>query len=156
MLPISRYENNFHFRDAPIQPLHKLLIRSDNSPSCNWAHKVSAKSERGQLLVSIYADLIDRTQLTVDCTHIAGTDNDLADFLSRPQLDPITHAQRCQQIYQKEPRLQSYHFFRPSPELLSCLVSRLSTAHWQASPPLPKSLGRFETVDSTTSFSVTI
>ena len=153
---ITRSEEKFHFEGKQIRPLHKLLIRSDNSPSCNWAHKVSAKSERGQLLVSIYADLIERTQLTIDCTHIAGVDNDLADYLSRPPPELITHATRCQQIYQKEPRLRSYHFFRPSPELLSCLVSRLSTAHWQASPLLPKSLGRFETVDSITSSSVTI
>ena len=49
-----------------IKPLHKLLIKSDNSPSCHWAHKLSAKAEWGQLFDSIYANLIDRTQLTVD------------------------------------------------------------------------------------------
>jgi hypothetical protein len=153
---ITRTEQGFHFEGSAIKPLHKLLIRSDNSPSCNWAHKVSAKSERGQLLVSIYADLLDRTQLTIDCTHIAGSDNDLADFLSRPPSDPITHYARCQQIFQKEPKLRSYSFFRPHPDLISCLESRLSTAQWQASPPLPKSLGQFETVDSITSCSVII
>ena len=68
-----------------MQQLAKLLIRTDNSPSRNWAHKASAKSERGQLLVSIYTDLLDRTTMTVDsCDHIAGVDNSLADFLSRP------------------------------------------------------------------------
>ena len=33
-----------------IPKLAKLLIRTDNSPSKNWAHKVSAKSERGNSL----------------------------------------------------------------------------------------------------------
>ena len=153
---ITRSEQGFLVEGREIKPLHKLLIRSDNSPSCNWAHKVSAKSERGQLFVSIYADLIERTQLTIDCTHVAGSDNDLADFISRPPAEPITHNIRCQQIFLKEPKLQSHNFFRLDPELLSCLVSRLSTVQWQASPPLPKQLGRFETVDSTTSCSVII
>ena len=154
---ITREEEGFHIRKVePMYPLSKLLIRSDNSPSCNWAHKVSAKSERGQLFVSIYADLLERSQLTVDCTHIAGCDNHLADFLSRPPPETISHNIRCQQIFLEEPKLKSYHFFRPHPDLLSCLVSRLCTVHWQASPPLPKLLGRFEIVDSTTSSSVFI
>jgi hypothetical protein len=154
---ITRDRDGFQVTELhPIRPLHKLLIRSDNSPSCNWAHKVSAKSERGQLFVSMYADLLDQTYLTVDCSHIAGIDNNLADFISRPPSVPISHQTRCQQIFQAEPRLRPYRFFRPHPKLISCLVSRLSTAQWQASPQLPKSLGRFETVDCTTSSSVFI
>ena len=64
---ITRSEQGFLVEGREIKPLHKLLIRSDNSPSCKWAHKVSAKSERGQLFVSIYADLIEHPQLTIDC-----------------------------------------------------------------------------------------
>jgi hypothetical protein len=41
-----------------IQKLAKLLIRTDNSPSQNWAHKVSSKSEHGQQMVHIYAALL--------------------------------------------------------------------------------------------------
>ena len=136
-------------------PLSKLLIRTDNSPSKNWAHKVSAKSERGQLLVSLYAAMLTRTELTVECNHVAGIDNNLADFISRPP-ELISHADRCQQIFQMEPRLKSYNFFRPNQELSSYLESRLFTEHWQESPPLPKLLGRFETVDCITSCSVII
>ena len=134
-----------------IQPLSKLLIRTDNSPSRNWAHKVSAKSERGQLLVSLYAAFLERTDLTVACDHIAGVNNTLADFISRPPPEPHSHLERCQQIFLVEPRLKSYCFFRPSHELLSCLESRLSTEQWQANLPLPKSLGLFETADCITS-----
>jgi hypothetical protein len=140
---------------TPMPPLSKLLIRTDNSPSRNWAHKVSARSERGQLFVSLYAALLGRTELTVACNHVAGIDNTLADFISRPP-ESISHPDRCKQIFLEEPRLRSYHFFRPSAELLSCLASRLFTEQWQESPPLPKSLGRFEIVDYITSCSVTI
>ena len=79
---ITRERESFQVANQnPICPLHKLLIsRSDNSPSYNWAHKVSAKSERGQLFVSIYAKLLDQTHLTVDCTHVAGIDNHLVDL----------------------------------------------------------------------------
>jgi hypothetical protein len=56
-----------------IPALAKLLIRTDNSPSQNWAHKVSAKSEKGQLLVSVFADMLERTTYAAHCNHIAGT-----------------------------------------------------------------------------------
>ena len=72
-------------------PLSKFLIRTDNSPSKNWAHKVSARSERGQLLVSLYAAMLTRTELTVECNHVAGVDNTLADFISRPPPEFISH-----------------------------------------------------------------
>jgi len=134
-----------------IQPLMQLLIRTDNSPSQNWAHKVSAKSERGQLFVSIYADLLERTNLAVVCNHIAGTDNDIADFISRPPSPLPRPDERHKQIYKKEPMLKSFRYFQPSPELLSLLASRLSTEQWLESPPLPKSLGRFAAAGSTTS-----
>ena len=108
-----------------------LLIRTDNSPSRNWAHKVSAKSEKGQLFVSIYADLLEPTTLAVQCNHIAGIDNPLADFISRPPSPLPSPQQRKQQIFTKAPRLASFRYFRPSPELLSLLASRLSIAQWQ-------------------------
>ena len=59
---ISRCEQ--HGSEFAMPPLSKLLLRTDNSPSRNWAHKISAKSERGQLFVSIYyAALLERTEL---------------------------------------------------------------------------------------------
>ena len=110
-----------------IQPLSKVLIRTDNSPTRNWAHKASAKSERGQLLVSVYTALLDRTTLTVDCDHIAGVENNLVNFISRPPLDTNPYSVRCEQIYLQEPKLKSYSYFRPTADFLSLLVSRLST-----------------------------
>jgi hypothetical protein len=134
-----------------IPELAKLLIQTDNLPSQNWAHKVSSKSERGQLLVSIYADMLDRTTFAVHSNHISGVTNTIADYISRPPTHlPSCHF-RSEQIFQMAPQLATYRFFRPSPEFLSILDSRLCTKHWQESPPLPKSLGQFEAADCITS-----
>ena len=151
---IVKYEE--HPAKATMQPLSKLLIRTDNSPSRNWAHKVWAKSERGQIFVSLYAHLIERTPLTIACNHIAGVDNNLADFISRPPLTSYSLADRCEQIFLQEPKLKFYSYFRPSAELLSCLESRLFTERWQPNLPLPKLLGRFETANCITSCSVIV
>lgn len=134
-----------------IAKLAKLLIRTDNSPSQNWAHKVSAKSERGQQLVHIYAAMLERTSIAVSCTHISGTTNNLADFISRPPTHLPSPAMRHQQIFEKAPKLASYRYFRPSPELLSSLASRLFNEPWTATTTLPKQLGQFEAGDSITS-----
>jgi hypothetical protein len=139
-----------------IAPLAKLLIRTDNSPSQNWAHKVSAKSERGQQMVHIYAALLDRTTIAVACTHVPGATNTLADFISRPPTNLPSPALRHQQIFEKEPKLASYRYFRPSQELLSNLASRLFNEPWTATTTLPKQLGQFEAGDSITSSFVTL
>ena len=135
-----------------IPVLAKLLIRTDNSPpSQNWAHKVSAKSERGQQLVHIYAALLERTSIAVACTHISVVSNTLADFLSRLPTNLPSPAFRHQQIFEKEPKLASYRYFRPHPELLSSLESKLFTEQWTVTTTLPKLLGQFEVAASTTS-----
>ena len=139
-----------------IPALAKLLIRTDNSPSQNWAHKVSSKSERGQQMVHVYAALMHRTSIAISCNHIAGVNNDLADFLSRPPTHLPSPAFRHQQIFEKEHKLKSYRYFRPHPKLLSLLASRLFTEQWTAITELPKLLGQFEAAGSITSSFVTL
>ena len=134
-----------------IPALAKLLIRTDNSPSQNWAHKVSAKSEKGQHMVRIYAALLERTSITVACTHVSGVKNDLADFISRPPTNLPSPAMRHKQIFEKEPKLKLYRYFRPAPELLSSLASKLSSEQWSETIQLPKQLGQFEAGDCITS-----
>jgi hypothetical protein len=104
---------------AGIPILAKLLIRTDNSPSQNWAHKVSSRSEKGQHMVHTYAALLERTTLAVACNHIAGKTNSLADFISRPPTHLPSPASRQQQIFEKEPKLASYRYFRPHPIAIS-------------------------------------
>ena len=137
-----------------IPKLAKLLIQTDNSPSQNWAHKVSSKSDNGQQLVRTYAALLNRTSLAVHSSHIKGSTNDLADFLSRQNFNSHPPAIRHQQIYEKEPKLASYRYFQPHPELLSHLESRLFNEPWTTTTTLPKQLGQFAAVGSTISSSV--
>jgi hypothetical protein len=139
-----------------IPKLAKLLIRTDNSPSQNWAHKVSSKSENGQQLVRTYAALLNRTSLAVQSNHIKGTDNTLADFLSRQTFNSHSILTRHQQIFEKEPKLASYRYFQPHPELLLHLESRLFNEPWTTTTTLPKQLGQFAAVGSTTSYSATL
>ena len=131
-----------------IPKLAKLLIRTDNSPSQNWEHKVSSRSEQGQQMVHIFAALLERTSMAISCTHIAGKDNSLADFISRPPTNMLSPAWRHQQILKKEPKLKSYRFFRPTPEFISNLESKLFSEQWTATTILPKQLGRFEAAGS--------
>ena len=91
-----------------IPKLAKLQIRTDNSRSQNWAHKVSSRSEQGQQMVHIYAALLEHTSIAVSFTHIAGKDNSLADFISRPPPHMLSPASRHAQILKKEPKLESY------------------------------------------------
>ena len=139
-----------------IPTLAKLLIRTDNSPSQNWAHKVSSKSEKGQQMVHLYAALLQRTSMAVACNHIAGKHNSLADFISRPPTHVLSPALRHQQIFAKAPKLAYYRYFQPHPELLSSLESRLFSEQWIATTTLPKSLGQFAVAGSITSSFVTL
>jgi hypothetical protein len=107
-------------------------------------------------MVHLYAALLDRTSIAVTCTHIAGKTNLLADFISRPPTHLPSPAMRHQQIFEREPKLASYRYFRPHPELLSNLESRLFSGQWIATTTLPKLLGQFEAAGSITSSFVTL
>ena len=107
-------------------------------------------------MVHLYAALLERTSIAVACTHIAGKTNSLADFISRPPTHLPSPAMRHQQIFEKEPKLASYRYFRPHPELLSNLESRLFSEQWIATTTLPKLLGQFEAAESITSSFVTL
>jgi len=139
-----------------IPKLAKLLIRTDNSPSQNWAHKVSSRSEKGQQLVHLYAALLERTSIAVACNHIKGKNNSLADYISRPPTHIPSPAWRHQQIFEKAPKLASYRYFRPHPDLLSSLESKLFSEQWNVTTTLPKQLGQFEAAASITSSFVTL
>jgi hypothetical protein len=80
------------FLNGILPTLAKPLICTDNSPSQNWAHKVSSRSEQGQQMVHIFAALLERTSLAISCTHIAGKDNSIADFISRPPTHMLSPA----------------------------------------------------------------
>ena len=146
-LPLS-----MHPAAATRPALAVLLIRSDNQVAKSWAAKVSSLSLQGQHLITIWAQLLRRTNMAVDVDYIPGVENTLADSLSRffPKLESLTNPTPLQTLLPAGAK-HSWTYFRPSPALLSLLSSKLFSATWPALPVLPATLGQFETVDYTTS-----
>jgi hypothetical protein len=139
---------------VPLQPV--ALIWTDNTAAKAWANKVSSTSIAGQNLLGIYAALLKNFQVGVQCDHIPGEHNIIADFISRPEHAFYTFPQRAAQIFRKHPILRTYKVFRPSPEILRLLASSLSTKPAQLLPVLPPNLGRFEAAESIVSNSFLI
>lgn len=132
-----------------VPPLPILLTHTDNKTSRRWYSRVTSRSLSGQNLVKLEGVLLQRTDLGIQCDWIPVVHNSEPDTISRP--DPsLSSTHWYQQMFQLMPKLQSYRYFRPSPELLSAIQSRLYTAQWLAPPDLPKKLGRFEVGVSTT------
>jgi len=136
-------------------PLLVYQILTDNTATLSWCKRVQSSSPRGQALLRVLSELFRRTDLGVNCDHIAGVDNDLPDFISRlpPYLPPH---ERREQILRKEPALISWDCFLPSPEFLSLLSSQLSVDVPTHTPELPHRLGHFSPIASTTSCSFTL
>jgi hypothetical protein len=137
----------------PVIPI--LLALTDNMSSKSWVHRVITSSPRGQALIQIYAALLRRSSIGLQCEHIPGVLNTDPDFISRPNLSLSTFDWYTQ-IYLNVPRLKSYCYFQPSPELISVLQSRLFCVSQQGLPELPKKLGQFVPGGCTTTGFVTI
>jgi hypothetical protein len=133
-------------------PSHPVaLILSDNTSSISWSRKITTKSEKGQNLLGIYAELLRFYSIGDNCEHIAGIDYDIADFLSRPTDISMSSAARCEQIFQTHGFMRTWLYFRPSPALLRLISSSLLLEKWQGRPKLPENLGQFVPVESITS-----
>ena len=66
----------------PLPTIPILLALTDNMSSRSWIHKVITSSNRGQALIQIYAALLRRSSLGLQCDHIAGVLNVEPDFIS--------------------------------------------------------------------------
>ena len=131
-------------------PTHPILLCfTDNTSAEAWANKVTSKSLQGQPLIGMLAALLQARHIGLNTNHIAGTENILADFISRPTHFALSHADRSEQIYQKHASARTWDYFLPSPELLQSLSCLLSSAPTLDLPNLPKSLGRFVPAGST-------
>jgi hypothetical protein len=128
-----------------------LQVFSDNTSAKAWTNKFSTKSEVGQNLLRFYAALLRDASFGVNCEHIAGVDNGLADFLSRPTHPDVTFSSHIEQLFRKHPSMKNWHFFLPSPELLQLLHSLLFTKPLTGLPLLPKMLGQFVPASSISS-----
>jgi hypothetical protein len=135
-------------------PAHPILLCfTDNTPAEAWANRVTTKSPQGQPLIGVLAALLRARPIGLNTNHIAGTDNILADFISRPTHFALSHADRSEQIYQKHASARTWDYFLPSQELLQSLSYLLSSAPTLVLPNLPKNLGRFVPAGSTISCS---
>ena len=126
-------------------------ILTDNMSALSWANRVTSKSTQGQHLIGVFAELLRLHDVGINCEHIPGIDNNLADFISRPTHLNISPLERCEQIFLKHSSMRSWNYFRPSPELLQLLSCYLLAKRWPGPPKLPKMLGHFDPAGSTTS-----
>ena len=134
-----------------------LRILSDNTTAVSWAEKISSKSLKGQTLVRIYGELLHRSNIGVSIVHLPGNLNNTADLLSRPDVNsPALLLLRLPKLTPQEPRLASWDFFLPSPDLTLLLESALSSTYSPIRIDLPPRLGQFCPIVSSTSSSVSI
>jgi hypothetical protein len=139
----------------PLPTIPILLALTDNMSSKSWIHRVITSSSRGQALIQVYAALLRRSSLGLQCEHLAGVLNVEPDFISRPNLC-LAPFDWYTQIFRTMPRLRSYNFFQPSPDLISLIQSKLFCDSTPGLPELPRNLGRFVPAESITSGFVTI
>jgi hypothetical protein len=132
-----------------------LLILTDNMTAKSWTHRVTARhtARKGQILVSMFSRLLQRCPVGVNAEYIPSAENKKPDFVSRISRHTPPYI-RKQQILSEEPSATTWRFFRPSPSLISSLRSVLLAT--SANPEIPKMLGQFGHVSSTSSFSCTI
>ena len=128
---------------------------TDNTVSKSWENRATATSAQSQGLVSVYAELLRTSGIHTQCEHLAGELNEIADAISRNDFS-LPLFPRSQQLFLRHPSLRHYAYFQPSPELLQLLTSRLFSQPSPVPSVLPKELGRFIRVDSTTSTSVVL
>jgi hypothetical protein len=143
------YEDNQlpHEVAAPV-----LLILTDNMTAKSWTHRVTAghSARKGQLLVSMLAELLRRCPVGVNAAYIPSKLNKKPDYVSRiPRTTPPSV--RKQQVLLEEPSATTWRYFHPSPTLLYNLRSVLLTT--TPNHEIPKTLGQFDHVSSTFSFS---
>jgi hypothetical protein len=140
-------------RDLQIPEIPVCKLATDNESVRSWIHKVCARSEKGQRLVQIYAELLQRSACVFPIAHLAGELNTLADFISRPDDTNLSCALRHEQIFLTDARTRSYSYFQVHPELLSLLDCALFSNEWEGRPLLPKRLGHIVPAGRTISFS---
>jgi hypothetical protein len=140
-------------RESQFPPHPVASILCDNTSAVAWCQKMSTNSTIGQNLLRLFAEFRLLSPIGIVASHIAGVDNTLADFLSRPcdlYSPPLTSPSdrmvfsHIQQACLKKKELASWKVFLPTPELLSALCSMLSSnANWER-PKSPRNNGVFD------------
>jgi hypothetical protein len=139
-------------RESQFPPHPVASILCDNTSAVAWCQKMSTNSTIGENLLRLFAEFRLLSPIGIAACHIAGVDNTLADFLSRPcnlYSPPLsapsdrTVFSHIQQACLKKKELASWTVFLPTPELLSALCLMLSSnANWER-PKSPRNNGVF-------------
>lgn len=127
-------------------------VLSDNTSTVQWMARIANKTRYGPNLAKVLGALLERSNVKLECTHIAGKDNDIADHLSRPSSNEQSNFTRF--LYQTTmiyPQIGTYQLFLPDAGLISVLTSSFATATLKGPVVLPKTLGRFVPVSSISS-----
>ena len=153
------------FRSDPSKGLHFFpngppdipvwLGEADNTVSCSWETRATAKTAQGKGLFSVYAELLRRCNVHTCCKHLAGKLNVVADDISRNDFS-LPFPTRTAKLFREHPMLASLDYFQPSAELLRLLTSRLFSKHVPVPCVLPTALGQFVLAGCTTCTSVSL
>ena len=128
---------------------------TDNTVSCAWENRATARTPQGQGLVGVYAELLRTSHVHTQCKHLAGVDNIVADDISRNDFS-LTSSSRCRQLFLKHPELEHFDYFLPAPDFVQLLMSRLYSGPTVDPCVLPMELGQFVPGGCTTFGSVSL
>jgi len=109
-------------------PNPTLLIESDNTTAVSWTRKAASSTQAGKQLAFLLTSMMIQNQhVGLSSKHIPGTDNTVADEISRtPSLSSNDSLFSSISILkQKYPQLRGSHQFLPSPSLLSTIWDAL-------------------------------
>jgi hypothetical protein len=100
-----------------------------------WTNKVTASSRRDQPLLGVLSKLLRKSNIGSESGNIAGIDNNIPDFILRPELannTAVSHFDCAQQFVAFDNKLRCRTFFCPSLDLCSLLESLLFLGQWAA------------------------
>ena len=139
-------------------PAPVLLAFGDNTSANAWWKKMSTHSQMGKNVLKLYAEYQLLSPVCSVSEHIKGSDNVIADTISRPHelfTPHLTHVWKTpyhkliQQVCLRYEEKKLWEVFLPSAELLSALNLALSSdCSWER-PKKPKNNGRFVHVGRT-------
>jgi hypothetical protein len=112
-----------------LRPAHPFyLFWSDNMSARAWTTKVSGiKNPQGRSLARLFAHLLMFSDLGIEAQYIKGTQNEVADFLSRLSLTQSMSSVTYHTLQTRFPWLRLSRRFVPSNDLLALVFMALST-----------------------------
>ena len=104
-----------------------LMNYADNTSAVAWTKRAARSSPTGKALGRILCNLLINSPLALQSEHVAGTDNTIADRISRSSLHKSHTCPNFVLLEQEFPILSSCRRYQPSQELLSALYQALSS-----------------------------